>query len=94
VRSALAEVPIAARIWFFSTSWLQGSSFDGLQLLEQIKMTNADVAVVMFAGTAYRYCGRGDHARAYASSEKTFKSDLLHSGVLRGRGDLAPETRS
>jgi two-component system nitrogen regulation response regulator NtrX len=75
---ALAEVSNRRPHMVFLDIWLQGSTLDGLQLLEMIKQDSPDMPVVMISGhgnieTAVAAIKRG----AYDFIEKPFKSDRL-----------------
>lgn len=76
--SALKAVAERRPHLIFLDIWLQGSSMDGLQLLEAIKAQQPDVPVVMISGhgnveTAVSAIKRG----AYDYIEKPFKADRL-----------------
>src|SRR5215468_10321772 len=76
--SALAEIANRRPHLVFLDIWLQGSTLDGLQLLEQIKREHPYLPVVMISGhgnieTAVAAIKRG----AYDFIEKPFKADRL-----------------
>jgi two-component system, NtrC family, nitrogen regulation response regulator NtrX len=63
--------------------WLQGSTLDGLQLLDAVKQDHTDLPVVMISGhgnieTAVAAIKQG----AYDFIEKPFKADRLSSRAL------------
>jgi two-component system nitrogen regulation response regulator NtrX len=76
--TALSEVIARRPNLVFLDIWLQGSRWDGLQLLDHIKQEHQDLPVVMISGhgnieTAVAAIKRG----AYDFIEKPFKADRL-----------------
>ena len=76
--SALAAIAERRPSMIFLDIWLQGSKLDGLELLEVIKETHADLPVVVISGhgnieTAVSAIKNG----AYDYIEKPFKVDRL-----------------
>jgi two-component system nitrogen regulation response regulator NtrX len=76
--SALTEIVSRRPSLVFLDIWLQGSRWDGLQLLDHIKQEHAELPVVMISGhgnieTAVAAIKRG----AYDFIEKPFKADRL-----------------
>jgi two-component system nitrogen regulation response regulator NtrX len=64
--------------------WLEGSSLDGVQILDRVKALHADIPVIMFSGhgtieTAVAAIKKG----AYDFIEKPFKSDRLLLAIQR-----------
>jgi two-component system, NtrC family, nitrogen regulation response regulator NtrX len=64
--------------------WLEGSSLDGVQILDRVKALHADIPVIMFSGhgtieTAVAAIKKG----AYDFIEKSFKSDRLLLAIQR-----------
>lgn len=75
---ALAEIMVRRPHLIILDIWLQGSSMDGMQLLDRIVRDNPDVPVIMISGhgnieTAVAAIKRG----AYDFIEKPFKADRL-----------------
>ena len=76
--NALAEILDRRPSLVFLDIWLQGSTLDGLDLLDEIKATHPEIPVVMISGhgnieTAVSAIKRG----AYDYIEKPFKTDRL-----------------
>ena len=76
--NALAEILDRRPSLVFLDIWLQGSKLDGLDLLDEIKATHAEIPVVMISGhgnieTAVSAIKRG----AYEYIEKPLKADRL-----------------
>jgi len=76
--AALAAVRERRPTMVFLDIWLQGSTLDGLELLDEIKLIHPELPVVMISGhgnveTAVSAIRRG----AYDFIEKPFKSDRL-----------------
>jgi len=76
--SALEAIKARRPTLVFLDIWLQGSTLDGLELLDEIKKLHPDLPVVMISGhgnieTAVSAIQRG----AYDFIEKPFKSDRL-----------------
>src|SRR5918998_4788239 len=74
----LAAVAIRRPSLLFLDIWLQGSTLDGLQLLDAVKQEHSEVPVVMISGhgnieTAVAAIKQG----AYDFIEKPFKADRL-----------------
>jgi len=76
--SALAAIKDRRPTMIFLDIWLQGSTLDGLELLDEIKAMHPEIPVVMISGhgnieTAVSAIRRG----AYDFIEKPFKADRL-----------------
>lgn len=76
--SALEAIKARRPTLIFLDIWLQGSTLDGLELLDEIKKIHPDLPIVMISGhgnieTAVSAIKRG----AYDFIEKPFKSDRL-----------------
>jgi len=76
--SALAAVKERRPTMIFLDIWLQGSTLDGLELLDEIKKMHPEIPIVMISGhgnieTAVSAIRRG----AYDFIEKPFKADRL-----------------
>ena len=76
--SALAAIRDRKPTLAFLDIWLQGSTLDGLELLDEVKRIHPDLPIVMISGhgnieTAVSAIKRG----AYDFIEKPFKSDRL-----------------
>ena len=92
---ALAAIASRRPNLVFLDIWLQGSRLDGLQVLELIKESNPDLAVVMISGhgnieTAVSAIKSG----AYDFIEKPFKADRLVLVAERAKSASSRPARS